>query len=394
MRRSGLHFLLRARLGPDLCFAVPWLVPFRLFAFGGAVLPLRLIQATLPAEASVTLAELAGSLGADRVWTHDLDGERSSAAILVDAEKTEEITDTLTANFGSTPGFRVIVLAVEATLPRIEQEPKPASAPEKPKLIAGTRISRDELLEDIASATRVNAVYLAMVGLSALVAAIGLLRDQVAVVIGAMVIAPLLGPNVALSLATVLGDMKMLRRALQANAVGVSMAIGMAVVLGLLLHPDPTTPELAARTEVGLSDLALALAAGVAGTLAFTSGLPSTLVGVMVAVALMPPTMAVGLFAGAGRGVEAARAATLLLANVICVNLAGTLTFAIVGVRPRTWWEAGRARRATRLALGLWVVLLGGLVALLVFGPLPGGRAGSPPGSESGLSRTEGVLED
>jgi len=334
-----------------------------------STLPLRLIQATLPAEADVTLAELAGSLGADRVWTHDLDGARCSAAILLDAEKTEEVTDTLTATFGSTPGFRIVVLAVEATLPRIEEEPNPAATPDKPKLIAGTRISRDELLEDIASTTKVNAVYLAMVGLSALVAAIGLVRDQVAVVIGAMVIAPLLGPNVALSLATVLGDTRMLRRALRANAVGVLMALGMALLLGLLLHPDPTTPELAARTQVGLPDLALALAAGVAGTLAFTSGLPSTLVGVMVAVALMPPTMAVGLLAGAGHVREAGQAAMLLLANVICVNLAGTLTFAIVGVRPRTWWEADGARRATRLAVGFWIVLLAGLVLLLVYGP-------------------------
>ncbi len=332
-------------------------------------MPLRLIQATLPAEADVTLAEFAGSLGTDRVWTHDLDGSRCSAAILLDAEKTEEVTDTLTANFGSTPGFRVVVLAVEATLPRIEDEPKPAAVPDKPKLIAGTRISRDELLEDIASATRSNAVYLAMVVLSALVAAVGMIRDQVAVVIGAMVIAPLLGPNVAFSLATVLGDTKMLRRALRTNAVGITVALAIALVMGLLLHPDPATPELAARTQVGLSDLAVALAAGVAGTLAFTSGLPSTLVGVMVAVALMPPTMAVGLLAGAGHMREAGQAAMLLLANVICVNLAGTLTFAVVGVRPRTWWDASRARRATRIALGLWIVLLAGLVLLVVYGP-------------------------
>lgn len=322
----------------------------------------------------MTLAELSSSLGRDRVWTHPLDGDRRSAAILIDAEKVEDLTDKLTANFGSTPGFRIVILAVEATLPRITDEPKPDSEAstdrdQKPRTIGATRISRDELLEDIDSSTKVNAVYLAMVGLSALVAAIGLIRDQVAVVIGAMVIAPLLGPNVALSLSTILGDTSMLRRALKTNAIGVGLALALALVMGLLLNPDPTTPELAARSHVGLSDLVLALASGAAGTLAFTSGAPSTLVGVMVAVALMPPTMAVGLHAGAGHLREAGQAATLLLANIICVNLAGTLTFALMGVRPRTWWEANRASLATKRAVALWLVLLLGLILLLVFSP-------------------------
>lgn len=331
-------------------------------------MPLRLVQSTLPLEADMTLAELSGSLGPDRVWTHPLDGDRRSAAILIDAEEVEELTDKLTANFGSTPGFRIVVLAVEASLPRIVAEPSPETD-EKPKTIGATRISRDELLEDIDSTTKVNTVYLAMVGLSALVAAIGLIRDQVAVVIGAMVIAPLLGPNVALSLSTILGDTSMLRRALRANAIGVGLALVLALAMGLLLNPDPTTPELAARSDVGLSDLVLALASGAAGTLAFTSGAPSTLVGVMVAVALMPPTMAVGLHAGAGHLQEAGRAATLLLANVICVNLAGTLTFALMGVRPRTWWEANRASQATRRAVAIWMILFVGLILLLVLSP-------------------------
>jgi len=178
-----------------------------------------------------------------------------------------------------------------------------------------------------------------------------------------------LGPNVALSLSTILGDTSMLRRALRANALGVGLALALALVMGLLLNPDPSTPELAARSHVGLSDLVLALASGAAGTLAFTSGAPSTLVGVMVAVALMPPTMAVGLHAGAGHLREAGQAATLLLANVICVNLAGTLTFALMGVRPRTWWEANRASVATKRAVAIWLVLLVGLVLLLVISP-------------------------
>lgn len=339
-------------------------------------MPLRLVQAVLPPDAQRSIDDLAGQLEPDRLWTRTLDDDRRALSLLVEADRAEEITDALAAAHGAAPGFRLVVLPVEATLPRIDPDQDDAPSP---KRFGTARISRDELLEDVAAGARLTPVFLAMVALSAIVAAVGLIRDQAAVVIGAMVIAPLLGPNVALSLATILGDVPLLRRALRVNLVGIAVAVALGLLLGLLLDLDPRTPQLALRSQVGLSDLALALASGAAGTLAFTSGLPATLVGVMVAVALLPPTMAFGLLAGAGHLRDAGHAATLLLANIICVNLAGTLTFALTGVRPRTWWEAGRARRSTIRAVVLWLLLLAGLIALLMLGPTPEPIAPAPP---------------
>ncbi|MHC4493145.1 MAG: TIGR00341 family protein, partial [Planctomycetota bacterium] len=108
--------------------------------------------------------------------------------------------DVLERQFTGTEGFRVILLPVEATIPR---PPEPEPEPEPPPR---SRVGREELLDDLASGTRITTVYLALVVLSTIVAAVGLMRDNVAVVIGAMVIAPLLTPNVALALATALGD--------------------------------------------------------------------------------------------------------------------------------------------------------------------------------------------
>jgi uncharacterized hydrophobic protein (TIGR00271 family) len=113
-----------------------------------------------------------------------------------------------------------------------------------------------------------------------------------------MVIAPLLGPNVALSLATTLGDGDLARTALKTNAVGIGLALALSVCLGLILAVDPNIHEIASRTEVSLSDVVLALVAGGAGALAFTSGVPAALVGVMVAVALLPPLVTCGLLLG------------------------------------------------------------------------------------------------
>jgi uncharacterized hydrophobic protein (TIGR00341 family) len=208
---------------------------------------------------------------------------------------------------------------------------------------------------------------MAMVFLATIVAAIGLLRDNVAVLIGAMVVAPLLGPNVGLSLATTLGDSKLGFSALRANVLGILVGLALSSCLGFIFTVDPEMHEILSRTEVGLSDIFLALAAVCAGALAFTTGLSPALIGVMVAVALLPPLVASGLLLGAGRLPMALGAFLLFITNVICVNLAGVMTFLIQGIRPRTWWEADKAKKATRNAILLWSILLIVLGVLILF---------------------------
>ena len=100
-----------------------------------------------------------------------------------------------------------------------------------------------------------------------------------------MVIAPLLGPNVALSFAITLGDSVLGYNSLKTNLAGILVAFIIAFMLGAILSVDPGIPEIQARTLVSYGDIVLALAAGVAGALSLTSGLPSALIGVMVAVA-------------------------------------------------------------------------------------------------------------
>jgi len=94
--------------------------------------------------------------------------------------------------------------------------------------------------------------------------------------------------------------------------------------------------ELLARTSVGLDGVLLALASGLAAALSLTTGLSSVLVGVMVAVALLPPTATAGIMLGAGNFELATGALLLLAVNVVCVNIAAKLVFLFRGVRPRT----------------------------------------------------------
>ena len=335
---------------------------------------LRMIQFSAGYESLSGLEDLLGKQ-AIGYWVEQIPPDLGLASILLPTERTEAVMDLIEDRFGGQPSFRLILLPVEATLPKVEEEPKDKAepvetlepAPDEGSQVAGGRISREELYEDISSGTRLTRIYLITVVLSTLVASIGLVRDDVAVIIGAMVIAPLLGPTVALALATTLGDTGLAHKAMRTLAAGVAVAGGLSVLVGLVMPIEEPSAQMMARTELGLTQIVLAAAAGSAGALAYTSGLPASLIGVMVAVALLPPLVASGILLGSGQFDLAVRAFATLLINISCVNLAGVITFIAQGIRPRTWWEEKRARRASRLAIVGWLVLLLVLTTLVVF---------------------------
>ncbi len=300
------------------------------------------------------------------IWKKSFDEDQILVKVLVSTEYSESVIDHLEKGFHRTEGCRMVVLPVAASLPRLEVEEEKTELSDEEKKAKSKRISREELYSDIAYTTRLSRIYVFMVILSSIVAAIGVLRDNVAVIIGAMVIAPLLGPNVSFSLATILGDAKLARSALKANFVGIFTAIVISFALGAVLPVNPETPEIASRTVVGLGEVALALASGSAGALAFTTGVSATLIGVMVAVALLPPLVTFGLLMGSGHETLAWGAMLLFVTNFICVNLSGVATFLAQGIRPLGWLEAKKAKRTSMVAIFLWIVMLAVLVIIIL----------------------------
>lgn len=323
-----------------------------------------MIEVVIPTASLDGLVEEVAAKGVIDVWSYEAGEGRGLLRILMEADGTESLTDELADRFSSEEGYRLMLLPVEATFPPVENdEPEAEEQPWKRR--GPLRISREELHQDLSVSTRISTVYLTTVALSTLVAAVGLMSSSVAVVIGAMVIAPLLGPNVALSLASTLGDLDLAWAALKANLAGIGVALALSVLVGVLLPVDPTAPEIADRTAVDLGDIVLALAAGAAGTLAFTQGLSAAVIGVMVAVALLPPLVATGLLFGAGEMTLAYSAFLLVAVNITCVNLAGVVTFLLQKVQPRTWWEAERATRASKIAVASWIGMLLLLILLI-----------------------------
>lgn len=330
---------------------------------------LRVMQIFIPQSGDDKFDELLEGREVLGRW-RDTDAGQIVLHLLVPAEETEPIMDRFEQQYADAKGFHVILFPVEAVLPRPKPEPTEdkEAAPSKPddEKNGKQRISREELYAKVSEELGVSRVFIGMAILSAIVAAAGLLRNDVAVIIGAMVIAPLLGPNVAMSLATTLGDFDLLRRALLTNVAGLIATFGLAFCGGFLFTVDPTVPAIASRTQVEMGDILLALAAGCAGTLAFTQGLSGAVIGVMVAVALVPPLVVSGMLLGEGHVTLAGGAFLLTVANVICINLAGVATFLVQGVRPRSWWETERAKKATWRAILVWVVLLAILSLILL----------------------------
>ena len=324
---------------------------------------LRLIELILPEDQLKHSQDVLKDCQASGIWYEKLEEYKILIRILLPAEKTEEAMDTFEKQFSIVDGFRIILLSVEASIPRPEEpEKEPTTHVEIPpeKQLASNigRISREELYNDVADSSKITKIYLIMVALSSIVAAIGLLRSNVAIIIGAMVIAPLIGPNVALSLATTLGDIQFVRNSLKTMIVGILTAFILSTSLGFIFPVNPATPEITSRTVIGIGDIILALAAGSAGALSFTTGIPTTLIGVMVAVAMLPPLVTCGMLVGAGFWNDALNALLLVLTNIICINLAGVVTFVLQGIKPLTWWEADKAKKATKIAIMSWTFLL------------------------------------
>jgi uncharacterized membrane protein len=118
-----------------------------------------------------------------------------------------------------------------------------------------------------------------------------------------------------------------------------------------------------------LDSAVLAMASGAAAVLSLTSGLPSVLVGVMVAVALLPPAATMGLMLGAGQMELAYGAAFLLAVNIVAVNLSAKLGFLIQGIKPRTWLEKEKAHQSMVSYILIWVVTLAILLFVIYFHP-------------------------
>jgi len=234
----------------------------------------------------------------------------------------------------------------------------------------GLRISREELLANAEALAPANSTFFAFILLSTVIATTGLLLDSAATIIGAMVVAPLMGPAISASVGTVLDEQAMAARGVSLQVYGLLAAIATAALMGwvlqetILIPPGldiRTIPQVAERTSPNFLSLFLALGSGIAGALSIMRGAGSALVGVAIAVALIPPAATAGLGIAFGLPGVALAAAVLVLVNLLAINLSALLLFYAAGFKP----EGAGEREGVRAAVASRIVVIAAGIAVL-----------------------------
>ena len=336
---------------------------------------MKIIEVIADAGHRDTIVGIAEQQQVEDIWfTQNNEDGRIVARLLVSPEKRQKVLDSLQTIFHNADNYRVLIIPLDTALPKpvepevealSEEQQEEEKAKEKERKKAALMSTREEILAQVEKDAQLNDNFILLVILSAIVAAIGLLENNLAVIVGAMVIAPLLGPNIAFSLGASLGEKKLVIDALKTIFVGIVIAILFSIGIGLLWPGSFDSSELLARTDVAYSGTAIALASGAAASLSLVSGTSSVLVGVMVAVALMPPAVTIGLMLSIGEYNHAIGAALLLAVNIVCINLSAKLVFLFRGIKPRTWLDAHKAKQSRLLYIGVWVALLALLFVII-----------------------------
>ncbi|HVU31305.1 MAG TPA: DUF389 domain-containing protein, partial [Sphingomicrobium sp.] len=173
--------------------------------------------------------------------------------------------------------------------------------------------------------------FAVMTLLSAGIAILGLLLSSPAVVIGAMLISPLMGPIIGLGFGIATFDWREIRRSLIPLAIGIGLALLFCAVIVLLSPLQTVTSEISSRTRPNLFDLLVALFSGLAGTYAMIRGRHGAIVGVAIATALMPPLAVVGFGLATADWDVLAGSALLFLTNLVTISAAAAVLARIYG---------------------------------------------------------------
>jgi uncharacterized hydrophobic protein (TIGR00341 family) len=217
-----------------------------------------------------------------------------------------------------------------------------------------------------------------MIFLSAIIATAGLLVDSPAVVVGSMVIAPFVGPVLTAGVGGVTGDREMLRDSIWLQGLGIVVAVVSSLAFGYLLKTFSLVPagleitalgQISSRVAPGLLTVAVGLAAGAASAFGLSTKGPTSLIGVMIAAALIPAAATTGIAVVWGYPLIAVGSLILLLISIIGINVAAFVTLWYLGYRPngfdRKLWNPRDSTSPVAFALAVVVLLLvvGGVAA-------------------------------
>ena len=195
--------------------------------------------------------------------------------------------------------------------------------------------------------------FYVLLGLSGLIATLGLLANSVAIIIGAMIIAPLIGPITGIAYSSTVANRRLLKRSFFTLLTGVLFTVFISAIAVLLIGLKSVTPEILARTNPNLLDLIIALAAGAAGAFANTrKRIADALPGVAIAVALVPPLSVVGI--GLAWSETSLAIGALLL---FITNLTGIIFSGVIILLLQSYGSVERAKQGLIFTVATLIIL-------------------------------------
>ena len=217
---------------------------------------------------------------------------------------------------------------------------------------------RAEVSNEMRRSARANIDFYAMMCLASGIAVLGLALNSGAVIIGAMLVAPLMSPMLAIAHGIVQGSLVMIRRGVDSTVKGTCVAIAVGTGLTLILPAYQPTNEILARTEPSVVDLMVALVSGAAGAYALSrKWVAAALPGVAISAALLPPLCVVGYGVASSQFPIAGGALLLFMTNLSAIVLVSVIVFLLVGFRPmRTEW--GRVTTNSVLIATTFIIAL------------------------------------
>ncbi len=332
---------------------------------------MRLVQVTIPAGKREAVLDLLDEEGIDYVVTDETSGREYTAVAYfpLPTNAVEPILEALREAGLEREAYTVVVSAETVASEKFEALQEEYAEREE----SDERIARQELVARAADLAPALPTYLVMTVVSAVIATAGLLLDSPATVVGSMVIAPLIGPAMSAAVGSVVDDAEMFRRGVVLQVLGVTLSVVSATAFAILVQTTNLVPpgldplslsEVEERLSPNFLSLAVAIGAGVAGAISLTTGVSTALVGVMIAVALIPPAATVGIGIAYGEPALALGSTVLVAVNVLSINLAALVVLWYVGYRPEQFFRQDEARIAT---LQRAAVLLAAIALLSVF---------------------------
>jgi len=318
---------------------------------------MRQVQVTVPRDNASKVSDILEDYSSDISSSKVEKNNRKNIefSLTAESDQVDDLTDKLKGVKDLDPGELSIRILKQESLIEKGQETKGGSSD----------LSQQEIYSKAQEFSGFGRADWALILISAMVASFGISMNNTIVVIGAMMFAPLLSPLVAASISMTVGDAKLMRHSLLTSMASVCLTVIGAFIGAILFSAE--SELLVSFTDTSPVKVLLAGLVGSAASFTSATGRADQVAGVAVAIALVPPLAASGVYLQSGNVITAFKAFLTAFINMLGIMVAGSLSFKFLGLKPSTYYKELEAKRMWKwVPLGAGILLITACLSWLV----------------------------